>query len=261
MGLRAVCVGEEAFVDPRKFTLEGRPVRKLRQSVNRVQRRGWEITVLRGASIDTALELEIDQLEWAWRARRTRLHGFAMGMGPVRDRGSPGRPVRARALSRGPAWCRDALHLPLREALAGHDAPRRRHAERPERGLGVSGARERAQRSGVREVSLNYAGLAHLVRRAQRRAGTGGCAQALILAPLHRHFQMDRLVRFNEKFAPEWRPALSRVRVAAPHFRAQFYRTAGRGLPAAAQPAEAAEGLDAAGTTGDARRRTQRGVS
>ena len=44
LGLRAVRVGEEAFVDPRTFTLEGRAVRKLRQSVHRVARRGWEIT-------------------------------------------------------------------------------------------------------------------------------------------------------------------------------------------------------------------------
>ena len=26
------------------------------------------------------------------------------------------------------------------------------------------------------------------------------------MAPLHRRFQMDRLVRFNEKFSPDWRP-------------------------------------------------------
>ena len=28
----------------------------------------------------------------------------------------------------------------------------------------------------------------------------------MALAPLHRRFQMDRLVRFNEKFSPQWRP-------------------------------------------------------
>jgi lysyl-tRNA synthetase, class II len=28
----------------------------------------------------------------------------------------------------------------------------------------------------------------------------------LALGPLHRRFQMDRLVRFNEKFSPQWRP-------------------------------------------------------
>jgi lysyl-tRNA synthetase class 2 len=28
----------------------------------------------------------------------------------------------------------------------------------------------------------------------------------LVMAPLGRRFQMERLVRFNEKFSPEWRP-------------------------------------------------------
>ena len=69
LGLRAVRVGEEAFVDPAKFTLEGRAVRKLRQSVHRVQRRGWEIVVRDGRAIDPELETEIDALEQTWRAR------------------------------------------------------------------------------------------------------------------------------------------------------------------------------------------------
>ena len=48
LGLRARCVGEEAVVDPMDFTLEGRSVRKLRQSVHRVERRGWQIEVCEG---------------------------------------------------------------------------------------------------------------------------------------------------------------------------------------------------------------------
>ena len=45
LGLRGTRVGEEAAVDPLAFTLEGRSVRKLRQSVHRVQRRGRQIAV------------------------------------------------------------------------------------------------------------------------------------------------------------------------------------------------------------------------
>jgi lysylphosphatidylglycerol synthetase-like protein (DUF2156 family) len=54
--------------------------------------------------------------------------------------------------------------------------------------------------------SLNYAGLAHLIRRPRR----GGCitdrAIGLGVSMLSRHFQMERLVRFNDRFSPEWRP-------------------------------------------------------
>jgi len=54
-------------------------------------------------------------------------------------------------------------------------------------------------------LPVNYAGLAHLVREAEggRRLTR---MRRWALAPLHRRFQMDRLVRFNEKFSPEWRP-------------------------------------------------------
>ena len=81
LGLRARCVGEEAVVDPMDFTLEGRSVRKLRQSVHRVERRGWQIAVCEGRDIDRGLEAEIDALEAAWRSERERLLGFAMSMG------------------------------------------------------------------------------------------------------------------------------------------------------------------------------------
>ncbi len=87
-GCARLCVGEEAFVDPRTFTLEGRPVRKLRQSVHRVERRGWKIAAsTTGASSTPISSARSTQLEWRrWRARRRRLHGFAMGMGTLRVR-------------------------------------------------------------------------------------------------------------------------------------------------------------------------------
>jgi lysyl-tRNA synthetase class 2 len=205
MGLRTLCVGEEAFVDPSRFTLDGRPVRKLRQSVHRVRRRGWEITVLEGRSIGVHLELEIDQLEWAWRSARRRLHGFAMGMGEFE---SEVRPDDLYALARSPegdlgAVMRFISHcgkLSLDTMLRVGDTPN---------GLNealVCRALETARAAGVPEVSLNYAGLAHLVRSEPKTHWAGRLRSGFILAPLHRHFQMDRLVRFNEKFSPEWRP-------------------------------------------------------
>jgi lysyl-tRNA synthetase class 2 len=58
----------------------------------------------------------------------------------------------------------------------------------------------------VAEVSLNYAGLAHLLRGEPSRNPVLRALTRLALGPLHRRFQMDRLVRFNEKFAPRWQP-------------------------------------------------------
>lgn len=205
LGLRCICVGEEAFVDPARFTLEGRPVRKLRQSVNRVARRGWTIMVREGREIESALEIEIDQLERRWREAHPRLHGFAMGMGSF---DGELRPDDLFALARSPdgqlgAVMRFASHC----GRLSLDTMRR-VGETPN-GLNealVCHILELARERGVAEVSLNYAGLAHLLRRQPSQTRFGRMARKLLVAPLHRHFQMDRLVRFNEKFSPTWRP-------------------------------------------------------
>jgi len=205
LGLRAVCAGEEAFVDPRQFNLEGRRVRKLRQSVHRVQRRGWEITVHEGREIGGALEAEMDALEAAWRSGRRRVHGFAMGMGAF---GGPLAPDDLHVLARSPggelgAAMRFVSHcgnLSLDTMRRVGDTPNGLNEALVARALEI--ARER----GVGEVSLNYAGLGHLVRREPSGNRLARALTQVAMAPLHRRFQMDRLVRFNDKFSPEWRP-------------------------------------------------------
>jgi len=68
----------------------------------------------------------------------------------------------------------------------------------------VCRALEVARERGVPEVSLNYAGLAHLLRRDERAPAR--LRARILMAVLGRRFQMQRLVRFNEKFSPDWRP-------------------------------------------------------
>jgi lysyl-tRNA synthetase class 2 len=70
----------------------------------------------------------------------------------------------------------------------------------------VARALAEAGRRGVMQVSLNYAGLAHLIRREPSSNPAARALTRLAVAPLHRRFQMDRLVRFNEKFSPQWHP-------------------------------------------------------
>ena len=205
LGLHAVRVGEEAFVDPGAFTLEGRAVRKLRQSVHRVARRGWKITVCDGRDVDAWLESEIELLSARWREDHPRVHGFAMGMGSFT---AELRPDDLYLLARAPTGelgavmrfvtCGRLLSLDTMQRVG--DTPNGLNEALVTRALDV--ARER----GVAEVSLNYAGLAHLVRGEPSRNRVVRALTHLALAPLHRRFQMDRLVRFNEKFSPQWRP-------------------------------------------------------
>ncbi len=205
LGLHAMCVGEEAFVDPATFTLEGRAVRKLRQSVHRVTRRGWTISAHDGREIDAWLESEIELVSARWRDDHPRVHGFAMGMGGFT---SELRPDDLYVLARSPAGelggvmrfvtCGETLSLDTMQRVG--ETPNGLNEALVARALAE--ARER----GVAEVSLNYAGLAHLIRREPSRNPVARRLTRVALAPLHRRFQMDRLVRFNEKFSPQWRP-------------------------------------------------------
>jgi len=45
LGMRSLPIGDEAVLCPQTFSLEGRPIRKVRQSVNRLQRLGYTATV------------------------------------------------------------------------------------------------------------------------------------------------------------------------------------------------------------------------
>jgi lysyl-tRNA synthetase class 2 len=200
LGLRALRAGEEAVVDPRTFTLEGRSVRKLRQSVHRMSRRGWQITVVEGRELDDSLSAEVDRLAQVWCERKRRLIGFAMAMGPY---DAPVKPDDVYVLARSPTG---ELRAAMRFfAHSGKLSLERMHRlEGTPNGLNESlicRALELARDRGVREVSLNYAGLSHLFR--DRRPGLLG---RVTLGLLSRRFQMERLVCFCEKFSPEWRP-------------------------------------------------------
>lgn len=205
LGLGTLCVGEEAIVDPGRFTLEGRPVRKLRQSVHRLERRGWQIVACDGRDLDRELEHEVDGLEIAWRAKHERLIGFAMGMGKFE---SAVRPGDLYLLARSPEGQLGAvMHFISHCGKLSLDTMRR-VGDTPN-GLNealVCRALEIARSRGVAEVSLNYAGLAHLVRTAPCGGRAKRLAAGLVVKLLGSRFQMQRLVTFNEKFSPSWRP-------------------------------------------------------
>lgn len=205
LGLQAVCIGEEAVVDPAAFSLAGRSMKALRHAVTRQARRGWSVELLAGADLGPAAVDEIAAVERRWRAAQPRLTGFAMTLGRLWGAEEDGNSVYV--LGRDPegtvrafvrfAEYRDGLSL---DAM-------RRVGETPN-GLmdalvvrAIDDARER----GLRAVSLNFAGFAHIM--AADRALTFGQRVARRLLRLnHGRFQLERLVMFNKKFAPRWEP-------------------------------------------------------
>src|SRR5262249_42703557 len=77
LGFNAHDTGDEAIVDPRRFSLEGRRIRKVRQSVTRLERAGYRVELLRSAEIDQPLQAELLELSERWREGRDET-GFSM---------------------------------------------------------------------------------------------------------------------------------------------------------------------------------------
>jgi lysyl-tRNA synthetase, class II len=204
LGLSVLRIGSEAVVDPSRFTLEGRAVRKLRQSVTRLARRGWSAEVVPADRLGPDSVAGIAAVELAWRERRRRMQGFAMAM----DRlwGAPEDAHDLYVLARGPegdvrAFLRFVRH---RRGLS-LDAMRR--LEGAPNGLTealVVAALAHAREAEVLEVSLNFAGFAHIMA-ADAALGHRQRVARWLLERLHGRFQLERLVAFNEKFSPAWR--------------------------------------------------------
>jgi lysyl-tRNA synthetase, class II len=205
LGMRSLCIGNEAVVDPSTFTLEGRSMRKVRQSVHRLERYGYTVEVVPARELTAGLADELALVDMRWRTAQRRMQGFAMTLG--RLWGADEDAASVYVVARGPdRRVTGFLHFVAYPDGLSLDAMRRMGGE--PNGLNealVSRALEHARELGLHEVSLNFAGFAHLMaadaalRRRQQ-------LMRWVLQRAHGRFQLERLASFNRKFAPAWRP-------------------------------------------------------
>jgi lysyl-tRNA synthetase class 2 len=203
LGLRARYLGDEAVVDTTKFSLEGRPIRKVRQSVTRLAKAGYTAELHALSELDPAT---IDQIEHVVELGRQGApeRGFSMTMDTLRtDHDNDIRILVARdgdgvirgVLSFVPCFCRPAVSLSFM----------RRDPDTPN-GLTefmVVSAIERLRELGIEELSLNFATGAKYMHSPE-----GACERALgkLARVLNPYFQIESLYRFNAKFFPRWEP-------------------------------------------------------
>ena len=205
-GLLTVYLGDEAVLDLERFSLEGRSVRKARQSWNRGVRAGWTTTVRRARDLDPAQAADLDELSRRWRGAAAE-RGFSMALGRLFDPRDPDTLVVAAADAEG--RLRGFLHfVPWATDGASLDAMRRdRDAPSWLNDFLVVEAARRLPALGIRRLSLNFAFL-----RAVLAAGEGqGVTRPLraarwLLRRLSGPFQIETLYRFNRKFDPHWQP-------------------------------------------------------
>ena len=203
VGLRSLYLGDEAVVETSKFSLDGRPIRKVRQSVTRLEKHGYRASLheLRELSAEDLAGLE--EVSGRWRGGASE-RGFAMSLDALRrdDHGDSlvvlGRDAENRIrgfLHFAPSYGRAAVSLSLMRR--DPDTPNGLTEFLVARGL------EQLRERGIEEASLNFAAFARFIHdprgRAQRLLGRG-----LLLADSL--FQIERLYRFNAKFFPRWEP-------------------------------------------------------
>ena len=204
LGLKTVAVGDEAIVETARFSLEGRAIRKVRQSVHRLERLGYRVEILAADAVTEKQWQGIDRVSVAWGGGLPE-RGFSMALDEMRgpDRGD----------------CLFVLGLASGGELAGflHFAPvpatgdlslaaMRRLPDAPN-GLTewlvcsvVGWGREHR----VSRISLNFAAFGGLLRATELPPAARLARRGLRYAD--RFFQLERLLQFNAKFNPEWLP-------------------------------------------------------
>jgi lysyl-tRNA synthetase, class II len=203
LGLRALYHGDEAVVDTAAFSLEGRSIRKVRQSVHRLGKAGFTVRVLRADQIWPSLRRDLAQIASAWRGNAPE-RGFVMSFDALfRDRDDDALFVIGFD-ERGHA--RGFLHFalcPAGSALSLSSMPRTRDVPNGFTEWLICVSIDWAREHGFRRVSLNFSPFAALLSP----AGDLGVAQRLQAATLRRMkgwFQLDNLLVFNRKFFPVW---------------------------------------------------------
>ncbi len=233
LGLKTIYLGDEALLDLEQFSLEGRPIRKVRQSVSRLSKAGYAAELLPVASLDAETGRAVAAVLERGREGAPE-RGFSMAMdsidGPhcdqtlillARDESDPARPVRG-VLHFVPCYGRAAVSLSFM----------RRDPDTPN-GLTefmVVKAVQLLRERGIGEMSLNFAAFAKWIHSPEKRSER---VLGKIVTLGNRFFQIESLYRFNAKFFPRWEPrylvydgtfGLPRASIAALWAEGQLYK-------------------------------------
>ena len=202
-GLHSLYHGDEAVVDVESFSLEGRAIRKVRQSVHRLEHAGYRARALRPSEFDTALRAELEAVSTAWRGREPE-RGFVMALDRLFRLGDRDAlfVVGFDPEGRVAGFLHFALS-PAGRALSLSSMPRLRDSPNGFNEWLICETIAWARAHGHQRVSLNFAPFAALLAPEAELSSFQGVQRRALLT-LKGHFQLDNLLRFNRKFAPSW---------------------------------------------------------
>jgi lysyl-tRNA synthetase class 2 len=202
IGFKSMYLGDEAVIRPATFSLDGRAIRKVRQSVSRLQKSGYRVEVLSTGDADEALRAQVRAVSEEWRGNWPE-RGFTMAMDALFLY-----PDAVLAVAVAPdGRVGGFLQLVPSPASEGYSlSSMRRRGDTPN-GLmefliteTVAWARQHA----VTEVSLNFAVFADFMSSGEDATRATRAFRWLLLKG-DRLFQLERLHSFNRKFFPDWR--------------------------------------------------------
>jgi lysyl-tRNA synthetase class 2 len=206
LGLRSFYIGDEAILDPRKFTLAGGSMKKVRQSCTRLERLGYSMEFLSDDQVTPDLQGALDLVGRSWRGRAPE-RGFTMALGRLPSSRDPdamtvvGRDAEGRAVG--------YLHLvPCFGEAPGYSLDQMRRRPSTPNGLMewmVAMTAVRLQMQGITRFSLNFSLLGGLFEKGVRLSPFQKL-ELVVARRLNPFFQIERLRRFNAKFAPRWLP-------------------------------------------------------
>jgi lysyl-tRNA synthetase, class II len=223
LGLRALYHGDEAVVETGAFSLEGRPIRKVRQSVHRLERAGFTARVLRPNEIDATLRAQLAEVTRVWRGKAPE-RGFVMALDALfRDGDDDAVFVLGLDENGVPHGFLHFAVCPAGSALSLSSMPRTAAAPNGFTEWLICESIAWARENGFARVSLNFSPFAALLSP-DGELSVPQRVQAATLRRMKPWFQLDNLLLFNRKFFPAWqrrfvvyerRRDLPRVGVAA----------------------------------------------
>jgi phosphatidylglycerol lysyltransferase len=200
-GFSLLKLGEEAWVDLSRFTLEGGKGRKLRQAKARAEKAGATFEIVRAPEVEAILE-ELREVSCLWLGKKGKEKGFSLGFwkdeymlscdqGVVRHNGHVAAFANIWRSAQQSEVTVDLMRQ--RPGIPGGAMD-----------LLFLGLLTHAQQDGYRWFSLGMAPLSGL--RQHRLAPRWSKLGALIYHGGERFYHFEGLRTFKEKFRPEWRP-------------------------------------------------------
>jgi lysyl-tRNA synthetase class 2 len=202
-GMRSLYLGDESMLSTGVMDLSGGGRKTLRKAVNRVARNGYTAELRTVADLAPATLEELEHVSERWRDGAPE-RGFSMAHDTLADELLPDALVLVARDEE--ARIRGFLHfMPVFGRPLASLGFMRRERDTPN-GLTefmvVEAARQLGE-VGIEEFSLNFAAHGRWLRAPENAVER---ALAVLLRVADRWFQVERLLRFNEKFDPRWQP-------------------------------------------------------